>query len=225
MIIITGANRGIGNAIAKRLIQQNHKVIGLVRNPNNLEFDGIECDVTDYESIKNAYKKIKKIKKPVTGIINVAGVASMNMALTTDESTVQKLIQTNLVGTIYCCQILGPLLVREKKGSIINFSTIAVPLSLRGESVYVASKAGIEGFSKSFAREMADFNIKVNCISPGPINTELIKGVSSSNIEKIISRQIIQKQFEKDDVCNLVEVLLDDKTSSISGQILHIGGV
>tara|TARA_B100001094_G_C17700758_1_gene562562 strand:- start:196 stop:639 length:444 start_codon:yes stop_codon:yes gene_type:complete len=147
------------------------------------------------------------------------------MALTTDEATIQKLIQTNLVGTIYCCQILGPLLVREKKGSIINFSTIAVPLSLKGESVYVASKAGIEGFSKSFAREMADFNIKVNCISPGPINTELIKGVSKSNIEKIISRQIIQKQFEKDDICDLVEVLLDDKTSSISGQILHVGGV
>ena len=91
--------------------------------------------------------------------------------------------------------------------------------------MYVASKAGIEGFSKSFAREMADFNIKVNCISPGPINTELIKGVSKSNIEKIISRQIIQKQFEKDDICDLVEVLLDDKTSSISGQILHVGGV
>lgn len=225
MIIITGASRGIGNAIGKRLLHKNYKVLGLVRNPNDLEFDTVKCDVTDYESIKNAYKQIKKIKEPVTGLINVAGVASMNMALTTDETTIQKLIQTNLVGTIYCCQILGPLLVRGKKGSIINFSTIAVPLSLKGESVYVASKAGIEGFSKSFAREMADFNIKVNCISPGPINTELIKGVSKSNIEKIISRQIIQKQFEKDDICDLVEVLLDDKTSSISGQILHVGGV
>jgi 3-oxoacyl-[acyl-carrier protein] reductase len=149
----------------------------------------------------------------------------MNMAVTTDGSTVQKLIQTNLVGTIYCCQLFAPIMLRYKNGSFINFSTIAVALALKGESVYAASKAGVETFSRSFAREMADFNIRVNCISPGPISTDLLKGVTDNQIEKITSQQIIPKQFKKSDVCDLIELLIDQKSSSLSGQVLNVGGV
>ena len=149
----------------------------------------------------------------------------MNLALTTDELTVRKIINTNLIGTINCCQLLSPMMIRYKKGSIINFSTIAVNLSLKGESIYIASKAGVEAFSKSFAREMADFNIRVNCIAPGPIQTDLLKGVSKSQINNIISQQIIPRQFEKSDICNLVDILIDDKSSSLSGQVFNIGGV
>jgi len=98
-------------------------------------------------------------------------------------------------------------------------------LGLKGESIYVASKAGVEGFTKSFAREMADFNINVNCIAPGPIDTDLIKGVSNQQIQKIIDQQIIKKKFNEDDICNLVDTLLDIKASSISGQVLNVGGV
>jgi 3-oxoacyl-[acyl-carrier protein] reductase len=138
---------------------------------------------------------------------------------------VQKLIQTNLVGTIYCCQLFAPIMLRYKNGSFINFSTIAVALALKGESVYAASKAGVETFSRSFAREMADFNIRVNCISPGPISTDLLKGVTDNQIEKITSQQIIPKQFKKSDVCDLIELLIDQKSSSLSGQVLNVGGV
>ena len=91
----------------------------------------------------------------------------MNLAVTTPPSMTQKLIQTNLAGTIHCCQLFAPLMIRKKAGSIINFSTIAVTLGLKGESIYAASKAGVEGFSRAFAREMADFDIRVNCIAPG----------------------------------------------------------
>ena len=119
----------------------------------------------------------------------------------------QKLIQTNLIGTIYCCQLFAPIMVRQKLGNFINFSTIAVALALKGESIYVASKAGIEAFSRTFAREMADFNVRVNCIAPGPIRTDLLRGITDTQIEKITSQQVIQKQFQKSDVCDLVELL------------------
>ena len=88
-------------------------------------------------------------------------------------------------------------MLRQKYGSFINFSTIAVALALKGESVYVASKAGVEAFSRSFAREMSDFNIRVNCIAPGPIKTDLLRGITDTQIEKITSQQIIQKKFKK----------------------------
>ena len=98
-------------------------------------------------------------------------------------------------------------------------------IGLKGESVYVASKAGVEGFSRSFAREMADFNIRVNCIAPGPIDTNLIKTVSKPLIERVIKKQIIPKKFNAGDVSDLVELLLDTKSKSLSGQVLNIGGV
>ncbi len=225
MIIVTGASRGIGKAITERLIKKGEEVIGLARSVNGLNIEAIECDVSDYTSVKNASREVKKLKKPVKAFINAAGVASMNLAVTTDESTVQKLIQTNLVGTIYCCQLFAPILLRQKYGSFINFSTIAVALALKGESVYAASKAGVESFSRTFAREMADFNIRVNCIAPGPIRTDLLKGITDTQIEKITSQQIIPEQFKKSDVCDLIELLIDERTRSLSGQVLNIGGV
>ena len=225
MIIITGASRGLGQAITERLIDKGEEVIGLVRSTSGLSINAIECDVSDYASVKDASKEVKRMKKPVRAFINAAGVASMNMAVTTDESTVQKLIQTNLVGTIYCCQLFAPIMLRQRQGGFINFSTIAVALALKGESVYAASKAGVESFSRTFAREVADFNVRVNCIAPGPIRTDLLRGITDTQIEKITSQQVIQKQFQKSDVCDLVELLLDEKATSLSGQVLNVGGV
>ena len=225
MIIVTGASRGLGQAIAERLIEKGEEVLGLARNISRMSVDAIECDVSDYTSVKNVSKEVKRMKKPVTAFINSAGVASMNMAVTTDESTVQKLIQTNLVGTIYCCQLFSPIMLRQKYGCFINFSTIAVALALKGESVYAASKAGVESFSRTFAREMADFNVRVNCIAPGPIRTDLLKGITDIQIKKITSQQVIPKRFQKSDVCDLVELLIDKKAASLSGQVLNVGGV
>ncbi|MGA0162713.1 MAG: SDR family NAD(P)-dependent oxidoreductase [Bdellovibrionota bacterium] len=225
MIIVTGASRGLGKAISERLMNKGEEVIGLVRSPDGLNIAAIECDISEYSSVKMAAREVKKMKKPIKAFINVAGVASMNMAVTTNESTVQKLIQTNLVGTIYCCQLFAPLMIRQKHGSFINFSTIAVALALKGESVYAASKAGVESFSRTFAREMADFNIRVNCIAPGPIRTDLLRGITDSQIEKITSQQVISRQFQKSDVCDLVELLIDERAASLSGQVLNVGGV
>ena len=225
MIIVTGASRGLGKAISERLIDNGEKVIGIARSIEDVEFKAVQCDVSCYTSVKKAVREVKQMDAPVKAFINAAGVASMNLALTTDESTVQKLIQTNLVGTIYCCQLFAPLMLRQKQGCFINFSTIAVTLALKGESVYAASKAGVEVFSRTFAREVADFNVRVNCIAPGPIRTDLLRGITDAQIDKITSQQVMPKQFQKSDVCDLVELLIDEKASSLSGQVLNVGGV
>lgn len=225
MIIVTGASRGLGNAIANRLMQSGEQVVGIARSIENLDFAAIACDVSDYESVREASKQVKRMDSPVKAVINAAGTASMNLALTMGHVSVQRLIQTNLIGTISSSQLFAPLMIRQNHGSFINFSTIAVPLALRGESVYAASKAGVESFSRSFAREMADFGIRVNCIAPGPIRTDLLRGITDDQITKVISQQINTHQFEKEDVCDVVEMLLDEKSTSITGQVLNVGGV
>ena len=224
MIVVTGASKGLGAAIVERLTQEGHDVFGLARNTEDLIVDGMSCDVSSYEQVKAVAQHLKKSSFVVDAVINAAGIASMNLAITTPPHVTQDLIQTNLVGTIYCSQLFAPIMLRRKQGAIINFSTIAVALGLKGESIYAASKAGVEGFSRAFAREMADFNVRVNCIAPGPINTDLLKGVSDAQIQKIVSQQVIPKQFEPSDVCDLVELLIDERARSLSGQVFYVGG-
>lgn len=224
MIVVTGASKGLGRAICDRLISKNFSVFGLARNVTGLPFPSMSCDVSSYGDVQSAAKKLKKDGVKVEGLVNAAGIASMNLAVTTPPNVSQNIIHINLLGTIYCCQQVAPLMLRNRAGSIINFSTLAVALGLKGESIYAASKAGVEGFTRSFAREMADFNVNVNCIAPGPIDTGLLKSITSTQIEKIVAQQIIPKQFTPDAVSDLVEILLDERSRSLSGQVLHVGG-
>ena len=225
MIIVTGASRGLGRAICARLLSLDHEVLGLAREVTPLPFSALACDVASYEQVRAIAQTLRGRGEQISALINAAGIASMNLALTTPSEVSKRIIETNLLGTIYCCQHFGPLMIRNKLGSIINFSTIAVALGLKGESIYAASKAGVESFTRSFAREMSDFNVNVNCIAPGPIATDLLRGVSSAQIAEIVSRQIITRQFTPDAVCDLVELLLSPQSRALSGEILHVGGV
>ena len=225
MVILTGASRGLGKAIGNRLSSQGHQVVGLSKSGSSDAFPVLKCDVSDYASLKQASRQIRESDTPVRALINAAGIASMNLAVTTNSRAVQNIIATNLMGTIYCCQIFGPLMMREKFGRIINFSTIAVPMALKGESVYAASKAGIESFSRVFAREVSDFGLTVNCIAPGPIKTDLISGISDRQINDVVRNQVIPRIFGKEDICDLVDLLLDQKAKSLSGQVFHVGGI
>jgi 3-oxoacyl-[acyl-carrier protein] reductase len=149
----------------------------------------------------------------------------MNLALMANPLTSVNLVNVNFLGTVYSCQAFAPLLVRNGGGAIINFSTIAAALHLEGESIYAATKAAVENYSKTFAKELSKFNIRVNCIAPGPIQTDLLRGVTEDQINKIVNAQILVNQFEKNDVVDLVDLLLDPKAKSLTGQVFHVGGV
>jgi 3-oxoacyl-[acyl-carrier protein] reductase len=225
MILVTGASRGIGLSISQHLNSKGIEVLGISRNAFNADFQTSQLDVTDFEKSKILANELKTKGIRLNGIINVAGVASMNLMMLTPENVIRKIIDVNLVGTINMCQAFSSLLIRNGGGTIINFSSIAVPLNLPGESIYAASKAGVETFSKSIAKELSKHEIRVNCISPGPMDTDLLKGVPKLQIEKIISSQSIQKQFELDSINPIIDFLLSRGSNCITGQIFNIGGI
>lgn len=224
MIVVSGASRGLGRAIGDRLVRCGHEVFGLARDVSSVPFPSMPCDVSSPADVRRAARSLKRQGASVSGLVNAAGIASMNLAVTTPPEVAERIVKTNLLGTIYCCQLIAPLLMRHRQGVIVNFSTIAVALGLKGESVYAASKAGVEGFTRAFAREMADFNINVHCIAPGPIATDLLRGVTAEQIAAIVSHQIIARQCTPDSVCDLIELLFDKRSLSLSGQVLHVGG-
>jgi 3-oxoacyl-[acyl-carrier protein] reductase len=225
MILVTGASRGIGLAISNRLLERGEEVLGVSRTATNTEFEIRLLDITDFRAIKNLSDEIRLSGKKVTAVINAAGIASMNLALMANPLTSVNLVHVNFLGTVYSCQAFAPLLVRNGGGTIINFSTIAATLHLEGESIYAATKAAVENYSKTFAKELSEFNVRVNCIAPGPIQTDLLRGVTEDQINRIVKAQILAKQFEKDDVVDLVDLLLDHKAKSLTGQVFHVGGV
>ena len=224
-IIVTGCSSGIGFYLAENLNKSGYQVIGLARNEPKEKYNFIfeKCDVRNLNSVKSFFSKVKK-DTDIYGLLNVAGVAAMNLLVTTPEETISNIINTNLTGTIYCTKEMFPYFVKSKTGRIINFSSFAVRIGLQGESVYVASKAGVEGFTRSIARELAPFNVTVNCISPGPIKTKLTNKVPSSYIDKVIQQQIINKQSTKEDIFKSVKLILNPESDKITGENFVIGG-
>ncbi len=223
-VVVTGASRGLGRYCAEQLQERGYKVVGLGRAAvADAPFEIRAADVTDASSVASALSDLRR-DAGVYALINAAGIASMNLVVTTPPDTVRRIIETNLLGTIYCCQQIAPALMRRGSGRIINFSTLGVPLGLKGEAVYVASKAGVEGFSRAFAREMSAHAVTVNTIAPGPIETALIAKVPKEKIDAVVSQQIIQRQAEPVDVWNIVSMLLSPEAGMITGETIHVGG-
>lgn len=223
-LIITGASHGLGAHLTERALEHGYGVVGLSRSkPKHDGIDWRPCDISNFNTIKDALWDLRR-DEDLYGLINAAGVASMNLTISTPPETVDKLISTNLAGTIYCSMLVGKWLIRQGCGRIINFSTLAVQLAIKGEAVYAASKAGVEAFSRSYARELGEFNVTVNTIAPGPIDTRLLAKVPKENIQKIVDQQLIPNGGTPEDVWNITKFLLSDDANMITGDVFHIGG-
>ena len=223
-LIVTGASRGIGGHIAARAHEEGYRVVGLARNTaDGLPYDIRACDVSDPDQVAKTLDDLRR-DEDLFGLINAAGIASLNLTIAMPAETSRRVVEINLLGAIHCCALVGKWLSRLKRGRIVNFSTIAVPLALKGEAVYAGSKAGVEAFSRSFAREMADFGVTVNTVAPGPVATDLIAKVPKEKIAQIVDQQIIQRQAEPEDVWNIISLLLDDRANMITGEVIGVGG-
>ena len=228
VVVITGTSKGIGKAMALYYLNKDFVVAGCSRSSSSIDDENyrhFELDITDEKAVVSMIRAIKKEFKKIDILINNAGIASMNHILTTSNESISKLFNTNFLGTFLFTREVAKVMMKEKYGRVINFSTIAKPLRLEGEAVYAASKAAIESFTQTSSKELSSFNITVNAIGPTPIQTDLIKAVPKDKIEDLLNKQTIKRFGTFEDIINVIDFFIDDRSSFITGQIIYLGGV
>lgn len=228
IILITGTRKGIGNQLAKYYLDKGNVVIGCSRSQSDLEHNNYShycLDVSNEQQVNNLFMNIRKEFGRLDVLINNAGMASMNHTVLTPLTTVNKLFDTNFVGTFLFSRQAVKLMKKNNFGRIVNFSTVAVPLNLEGEAIYAASKSAIEQFTKVFSKEVASMGITVNTIGPTPIETDLIKAVPKNKIEELLQQQAIKRLGVFEDVINVIDFYISEKSNFITGQTIYLGGV
>jgi 3-oxoacyl-[acyl-carrier protein] reductase len=228
VVLISGTTKGIGHALVEHYTGKDCQVIGCSRSPFKGEFPNYRhycLDVADESAVKDMFARIRKIEKRLDVLINNAGIASMNHSLLTPMTTVNKIIQTNFIGTFLLCREAARLMQSHRYGRIVNFATVAVPLKLEGEAIYAASKAAVISLTQILAREFAEFGITVNAVGPTPIKTDLIRGVPPEKLEVLISRQAIKRYGETRDVIQVIDFFINPASDFVTGQVIFLGGV
>ena len=227
-ILITGSSRGIGAHLAQHYLAQGDVVIGCARGPSSFtheRYTHAEADVTDEPQVRSLFRDIRRRFGSLDVLINNAGIASMNPVALTPFETARQILATNVLGTFLFTHLALRLLRSSAAGRIVNFTTVAVPLRLDGETIYAASKSAIETFTRIFASEVAPFGITCNAVGPSPIKTQLTSNVAPDKMEALIARQAVPRWAEPDDVANVIDFFLRPESRMVTGQVVYPGGV
>jgi 3-oxoacyl-[acyl-carrier protein] reductase len=234
IILITGANRGIGHNILKKISNNGYTVIGTSRSESGLETisntlentngEGMIMDVTNQESIDKAVSNIKEKYGVIYGLVNNAGITQDNLLMRMTDKEWSSVIDTNLTSLYRVTKSVVKDMMKARIGRIINIGSIVGLMGNAGQSNYSATKAGLLGFTKSLARELSSRNINVNSVSPGFIETDMTKALSSDQIEALTKNIPLGRIASPEEVSNVINFLLSDESSYITGENINVNG-
>ena len=236
-VFITGGGRGIGKEVALKFAENGYNIVtNYVSDKTDVEalkkkFEEkgvksliLKADVTDSEAIENLVKKAIEKFESIDVLVNNAGITKDNLLMRMSEEEFTKVIDVNLKGTYIVTKIVSKYMMKKRQGSIINLSSVVGVVGNAGQCNYSASKAGILGFTKSIAKELASRNIRANAVAPGFIETDMT-AVLGENIKENIYNQIPLKRMGKaKEVANLVYFLGTEESSYITGQVISVDG-
>lgn len=235
--LITGATRGIGKQIAITLAKQGYNIALNYRKENEelentkkeIEEIGVQVlavkgDVANFENCENFVKQVIERFGQIDVLVNNAGITKDMLLMRMKKEDFEQVIDTNLVGTFNVTKNVVPYMMKARSGRIINISSVVGISGNAGQTNYSASKAGIIGFTKSLAKEIASRNILVNAVAPGFIETNMTD-VLKDDVKQEIAKNIpLKRMGTAQDVANVVKFLASDDSSYITGQVINVDG-
>jgi 3-oxoacyl-[acyl-carrier protein] reductase len=233
--LVTGASRGIGRAIAKRLAAEGAIVIAGARGTNaqpvveEITAAGHRAtaqalDITDTASVERAASAALAAHGRVDILVNNAGITKDQLMLRMKREDWDAVVQTNLTGAYTCVQAVLKGMIKQRGGRIISITSVVGQAGNAGQVNYAASKAGLIGFTKALALEVASRGITVNAVAPGLIDTDMTKGISEGAHEEWAARIPLKRLGTPDDIAAAVAFLASDEASYITGQVLAVNG-
>jgi len=228
-VFISGASRGIGRDIAINFANNGYKVVGTSRK--NFDFDEdlnnlfpIKLDITNRDDIKDCFTELKSKDLLPSILINNAGITSDQLFLRMKDEEWDSVIETNLTGTFNLSKIFIKNMIKNKSGRIINISSVSGLMGNPGQVNYSSSKAALNGFTKSLAKEVGSRNITVNSVAPGYIETDMTAFLDNKSKENVIKNIPLGRFGNVDDVSQMVMFLASDEASYITGQTISVDG-
>ena len=228
--LVTGASRGIGNAIALELKQKGYSVIGTATSQTGVDsllekdIEGYILDLNSKDSIDQFWSLLEENNKSISVLINNAGITRDNIVLRMSDEEWSDIMNVHLYGTFQLCKRSLKMMLKNKWGRIINISSASASIGNRGQSNYAAAKAGIEAFTKSLAKEVGKRDITINSVAPGFISTDMTEQNEGVNSEYVIKEIPLGRFGEPNEVASLVGFLCSEDASYITGQTVHING-
>jgi 3-oxoacyl-[acyl-carrier protein] reductase len=233
--VVTGASRGIGRAIARGLAAQGAVVCAAARGANAAETasaivdaggraESFTVDVTDTASVEALFGSVVGRHGRVDVLVNNAGIARDQLVLRMKRADWDEVLQTNLTAAFTCVQAVLKPMVKQRSGRIISISSVVGQMGNAGQANYAASKAGLIGFSKALAREVASRNVTVNVVAPGLIETDMTKSLTDRAQTDWSAQIPVGRIGSPDDVAAAVCFLASDEAAYITGQVLAVNG-
>ena len=227
--VVTGANGGIGRAICKVFLENGAKVIGTIHvNQEGLDenVQYIKFDVTSSASCEKAVQQVKDMTDRIDILVNCAGITRDAMTKKMTEEQWDDVINTNLKGVWNLTRLIGPEMQRQGSGSIINISSVVGVYGNIGQANYAATKAGIIGLTKTWAKEFSlkGGNVRVNAVAPGYTMTNMMKTVPENLLERFRGQTMLGRLAEPSEIANAVLFLASDLASYVTGEVINVNG-
>ena len=228
VVLVTGSRTGIGRHLAEHYSQRGFVVEGCSRNPVDWEAESYThhlVDVADERQVKTMMSSIARRHGRLDVVINNAAMASMNHVLLTPASSANRMLEVNVTGTMIVCRDAAKLMMRQRSGRIINFTTIVAPIALAGEAMYAASKAAVVTLTRILAFELGQWGITCNSFGATPIMTDMIRGVPQAKIDQVVDGLAIKRLGTYEDCSNVCDFFVRPESGNITGQVLYLGGI